>query len=164
MPPILLNNSFDYRKDGIYMTDLSKGIIKFKEMAITCNTTKREFLNCFSAIVSPASSDKLIYLNQLLTIDNTRFGAIFIFNENENISSLQLIPYIQYKSEKWDRLGQQKERREFCDKWLSERLGIPHKTVSGDIEYSFANCRISSFSNFDVRDAGNAGYITIVYK
>lgn len=75
-----------------------------------------------------------------------------------------MTPYIDYKSEDWDRLGQQDERRQFCDKWLFERLGEPHKTLNGDIEYSYNSHTISCFSNFDIRDGGNAGYIVIAYK
>ena len=146
------------------MTDLAKGIIEFEEMTLTSQTTKQEFDKKFAEVISPVSNQQLVYLLKLSTVDNTRFGASFVFNSKGKLSSLKLTPYIQYKSEKWDRIGMQEERRRFCGKWLLERLGEPHKVINGDIEYLYQSHTISCFSNFDIRDGGNAGYIVIAYK
>lgn len=146
------------------MTDLRNGIIELEEMTITSKTTKQEIDAKFGEVISPASSQNIVYLLKLSSVDDTLFGATFMFNNNGQISSVKLSPYIQYKSEKWDRTGMQEERRQFCDKWLFERLGEPHKILNGDIEYSYNSHSISCFSSFDVREGANAGYIVIAYK
>ena len=143
------------------MTDLKSGILEFEEMTITSQTTKKEFDIKFEKVISPASNQRFVYL---LKLDDTLFGATFMFADNGKISSVKLSPFITYKSEEWDRTGMQEERRQFCDKWLLDRLGTPHKTINGDIEYAFDSHTISCFSNFDIRDGANAGYIVVAYK
>lgn len=144
------------------MTDLYKGIITFEEMEITAQTTKQELLKGFEGFISPASGRNIIYLLKLLSVDGTRFGITFTFNDDESISTLQLTPYIQYTSEKWDRTGRQEERRQFCDKWLLDRLGEPDLNHGG-AEYKFDTVRISCVTHFDQYNGADAGYIVLTY-
>ena len=144
------------------MTDLSKGIIELEEMTITPETTKQEFDEKFGPVISPASCQTIVYLLKLSAVDNTLFGATFMFNDNGHISSVKLSPYIKYKSEKWDRTGMQEERRQFCDQWLFERLGEPGRNLGG-AEYVFDNLRISCVTHFDLHNGADAGYIVITY-
>lgn len=145
------------------MTDLKNGIIEIDGFEITNKTTKQELLEHYGNAVSSASSAYIVDLMQLSVVDNTHFGATFFFHENNKISGIKLVPYIQYASEEWDRTGQQEERRCFCDKWLFAKLGESHKIINGDIEYTFSSSRISCFSNYDIHDGANAGYIIVEF-
>ena len=146
------------------MTDLSKGIVSFDEIQITSNTTKQEVLNYLADAISPVSGKNIVYLLKLLTIENTKFMVIFNFNDNGNIKSLQLTPYIQYKSEKWDRTGRQQERRQFCDKWLFERFGVAHQITTSVTHYFFESVDVYSLSHFDLREGADAGYIVVEFN
>lgn len=145
------------------MTDLRKGILSFDEMEVSSKMSKKEFLYKFKEIISPASGENIIYLMKLLTLDCFKFGVTFTFNDDGTLSTLKLSPYIQYKSEKWDRTGQQEERRQFCDQWLFERLGEGHKVTTNVTHYYFDNIEIYTLSHFDIREGADAGYIIIEY-
>ena len=88
--------------------------------------------------------------------------CFFTLDEEGNISRIQMRPCINYKSEKWDRTGQQEERRAFCDKWLYEQLGAPQRNLGG-AEYIFDNLRISCVTHTDQHNGADAGYIVITY-
>ena len=145
------------------MTDLKKGIIDFGDIVVTKDTTREDLLHAYGDKLSAVSIDTYVRFKRLFTIAGHQFGCGFWFGKNGVIESIELTPFIDYKSEDWDRTGRQEERRQFCDKWLYDRLGEPHKIIFGDIEYTFQNVRVSCFSNFDVRDGGNAGFITVRY-
>ena len=145
------------------MTDLTKGIIEIDGFVITPKTNKNDLINTYRDKLSPISADKMIRFNRLFNIYGSLFGCLFCFDDEYEIQSLKLTPFIEYKSEEGDRTGQQEERREFCDKWLFDRLGAPHKILNRDIEYSYTNIRISCFSNYDIHHGANAGYIVIEY-
>lgn len=145
------------------MTDLKNGIIDLGDIAVTRETTREDLLLVYGDNLSALSTDRYVRFKRLFTVDGNQFGCGFWFDEHCVLESIELTPYIDYKSEEWDRIGQQEERRSFCDKWLYDRLGEPHKIINGDIEYTFQNIKVSCFSNFDIRDAGNAGFITVRY-
>lgn len=146
------------------MTDLSKGILDFGEIVVTPDTAKEELLSVYGEKLSLISTDKYLKFKRSFWVDGTEFSCLFVFDADNKLDYVKLSPYIDYKSEDWDRFGQQEERRRFCDKWLYERLGAPHKTLSGDIEYTFISHKIGCFSNNDIRDGGSAGYIVVTYK
>lgn len=145
------------------MTDLSRGIITFEEMEITPRTTKQDLLNVYGDKLSKVSIDKVLKFKRTFKIDNYEFSCWFYFDDNYNISSIKLTPYIEYKSESWDRTGQQEERRQFCDKWLFDRLGEPDLNRGG-AEYNFDSVRISCVTHFDQHNGADAGYIVVTYK
>ena len=146
------------------MTDLSKGIVSFDELIITPQTKKEDLLNSFGEKLSAASSDRSIKFKKSFFVDGFEFSCWFFFDENYKISSIQLTPYIDYKSEEWDRTGQQAERRKFCDKWLFERLGEPHQSTTNVTHYYFNIVEVYSLSHFDLREGADAGYIIIEFK
>ena len=147
------------------MTDLRNGIIELEEMTITPDTTKEDLMRVYGEQLNKSMSTATFFdFNRLFHIENNEFMIMFSFENAGKIKSIQLWPTVQYKSEKWDRTGMQEERRQFCDKWLYDRLGEPHKVLNGDIEYSYNTHSISCFSNFDVRDGANAGYIVVAYN
>lgn len=146
------------------MTDLKNGIIEFEEMTITPSTTKADLMKVYGEKLNTSmSNDTFLDFNRMFRIDNHEFMVMFSLDRNGKVYSLEMWPTVQYKSERWDRTGRQEERRQFCDKWLADRLGEPHKTINGDVEYSFLNSKISCFSNFDVQNGANAGYIVVEY-
>ena len=138
-------------------------IITFGKFAITPQTTSADLLSAYSAKLSPVSNQSTQRFKMLFWIDGSRFSCAFHFDESGLISRIKMSPDVEYKSENWDRTGQQEERRQFCDAWLYERLGEPHKDLSGDIEYTFSNVSISCFSNFDIHNGADAGYIVVEY-
>lgn len=147
------------------MTDLTKGIIDFGDIVVSKDTTREDLLNAFGDKLSALSNETILDFNMAFTVENQLFGCMFYIGTDNKISHIEMRPFgLAYKSERWDRTGRQRERREFCDKWLFERLGPPQKEVSGDIEYTFVTHQIACFSNTDVRDGGNAGYIVVRFS
>ena len=169
------------------MTDLSKGIIEiegfnlkpgmapshrfhcskddiitFGGIAISPKTTYSDFLSAYSAKLSPVSSQTTLRFKMLFLIDGNRFSCAFHFNESGLISRIKMSPDIEYKSEDWDRTGQQEERRQFCDAWLYDRLGEPDRNLGG-AEYVYEHIRISCVTHFDQHNGADAGYIVVNY-
>ena len=144
------------------MTDLSKGIIDFGDVVVTPDTTKKELIGLFGEKLSKISTDTDIKFVRPFCVCENQFSVWFYFNKLYQLSSIKLSPYIDYKSENWDRTGQQEERREFCDKWLYEQLGEPQRNLGG-AEYIFDGLRISTVTHFDQHNGADAGYIVITY-
>lgn len=144
------------------MTDLRKGIIDFGDVVVTHNTTKEMLINLFGDELSKMSTDTDIKFLRSFYIDKTKFSVWFYFNKLYQLSSIKLSPHLDYSSEKWDRTGQQEERRAFCDKWLYEQLGAPQRNLGG-AEYVFDNLRISCVTHTDQHNGADAGYIVITY-
>lgn len=145
------------------MTDLSKGIIDFGEIVVTPTTTKDELLKVYGDKLSSISTDTWIKFKRSFIVDNHEFSCLFIFNNDLRLSSIRLTPYIDYKSEDWDRTGRQAERREFCDKWLYEQLGEPKANLDGAV-YQYKDVRIACVTHFDIHQGADAGYIVITYS
>ena len=143
------------------MTDLKNGIIDLGDLTITRDTTKEGLLRVYGDVLSTISSDSWLRFKRLFTIDGHQFGCWFIFDQNGDITSVEMTPWIEYKSEEWDRAGQQEERREFCDKWLFEKLGFPHQPSTNVTLYSYEGLEIYSISHFDQRNGADAGHIVI---
>ena len=146
------------------MTDLSKGFIRLNEMMITPDTTKDDLMRVYGEELNTLMSNAtFLDFNRLFQIENHNFMVMFSLNEGGKISSIKLTPYINYKSEKWDRTGRQEERRQFCDKWLFDHLGDPILNNGGAL-YEFDAVRISCVTHFDIHQGADAGYIAITYR
>ena len=147
------------------MTDLRKGIIDLGEITITPHTTKDDLLLVYGEKLNTnMSTSTFLDFNRLFHVDNDEFMIMFSFNTEGKIRAIQLWPTVQYKSESWDRTGRQEERRQFCDKWLFERLGEPVKISESVTLYEYEELEVYSFSHFDLRNGADAGYIVISYK
>lgn len=145
------------------MTDLRKGVLELQEMTITPNTAMPDLMKVYGEWLNKSmSNSRFLDFNRLFQVENHEFMIMFSFNDAGKIETIQLWPTVQYKSEKWDRTGMQEERRQFCDKWLLERLGEPDRNLGG-AEYVFKDLRVSCVTHFDLHNGADAGYIVITY-
>lgn len=144
------------------MTDLKNGIIDFGDIIVTRETTREDLLLAFGDKLSGLSNDKYMRFKRLFTVSGHQFGCGFWFNKTGLIESVEMTPLINYKSEDWDRAGQQEERRVFCDRWLLNFLGAPKRNLGG-AEYIFEDLRISCVTHTDIHHGPDAGRIVITY-
>lgn len=171
------------------MTDLTKGIIEIEgfnlkagvdlgcgynpspdkivscgKTTISSKTTSSELLSTYKEQFSPnMSCDTVLKFRMLFLICGIPFGCTFWFDNSGLISRIEMSPFIKYKSESWDRAGKQEERREFCDKWLFEQLGVPHKESANVTLYNYSNVEVYSISHFDLREGADAGHIIVKF-
>ena len=145
------------------MTDLKNGILDFGDIVITKDTTRNDLMIVYGDKLSAISNDVYVQFRRLFTVAEHQFGCVFWFSKAGAIESIEMTPLIDYKSEDWDRTGRQEERRQFCDKWLLEQLGVPHEASTNVTLYKYRTTEIYSISHFDIRNGADAGHIVVKF-
>ena len=145
------------------MTDLSKGIIELENFIVTPETKRDALATAFEDKLAAFSNANLVKFRRTFIIQGQEFSCFFFFDDTQRIKSIELTPCVEYKSDSDDRTGQQEERRQACDKWLFEKLGIPHKESVNVTLYYYPNVEVYSISHFDLREGANAGHIIVKY-
>lgn len=146
------------------MTDLKNGILDFGDIVITKDTTRNDLMAVYGDKLSSISNDVCVRFKRLFIVSGHQFGCFFWFAKNGTIESIEMTPWIDYKSEDWDRTGKQEERRQFCDKWLLEQLGAPHEVSTNVTLYKYQACEVYSYSHFDMREGADAGRIVVRFS
>ena len=144
------------------MTDFKNGTLDFGDIVITKDTTRNDLMAVYGDKLSAISNDRYVRFKRLYTVAGHQFGCGFWFTKAGAIESIEMTPWIDYKSEEWDRTGRQEERRQFCDAWLFKLLGQPQRNIGG-AEYIFEKVRISCVTHFDIHQGADAGEIVITY-
>jgi hypothetical protein len=138
------------------MVNLKRGTVVTDKIMITPDTKPSDIAKTYKdccVFSTPKFSNKTdIKITNGIVIGKDTFDAVFHFNEDEMLESIQISPVIEYDNENLIHSERRKIHRVFCSEWLSQYASYQKPTSIIKLTYR---------SNHDMCDGPCHGYIWI---